>query len=79
MNERLKLVSDTIHVTLSVFPVPETSSVISIMSKSFLNPVFMLSLRSSSVLFLKLFHPVRKMRSDQLSFLLQTLPYMVFV
>jgi hypothetical protein len=29
--------------------------------------------------FLKLFHPVRKMRSDQLSLLLQTLPYMVFV
>jgi hypothetical protein len=35
---------------LSVFPVPETQSVISIMSKSFLNPVFVLSLRSSSVL-----------------------------
>jgi hypothetical protein len=30
--------------------VPETSSVISIMSKSFLNPVFVISLRSSSVL-----------------------------
>ena len=33
----------TIHVTLSVFPVPETSSVVSIMSKSFLNPVFVIS------------------------------------
>jgi hypothetical protein len=33
-----------------VFPVTETSSVISIMSKSFLTPVFVISLRSSPVL-----------------------------
>jgi hypothetical protein len=69
----------TIHVTLSVFPVPETSSVISIMSKSFLNPVFVLSLRSSSVLSFEIISSGKEDEVRPTFALLQTLPYMEFV
>jgi hypothetical protein len=54
------LTCGSIHVTLSVFPVPETPSVISIMSKSFLTPVCVISLRSSSVLIFEIISACRK-------------------
>jgi hypothetical protein len=80
MNEHLKLVSDTQYMLHCLcFQCQKPSSVISIMSKSFLNPVFVLSLRSSSVLSFEIISSGKEDEVRPTFALLQTLPYMEFV